>query len=180
MKTTNKTIWIGEVGTTPIGPIWAAVSDGGLIAVDLGADEVSFRSWLEKRHKIPVVLDPQKAAAALSQIDDYLHGDRIAFDLPIDWSVMSSFQQRVLKETLAIPAGEVATYGEIAHRIGNPRGARAVGRALATNPMPLVIPCHRVVGVDGLRGFGAPGKLKTKAWLLNLEGFQVDQDLHQT
>ena len=86
---------------------------------------------------------------------------------------MSPFQRAALKETYAIPVGEVATYGEIAHRVGNPRAARAVGRAMATNPIPLVIPCHRVVGVDGLRGFGAPGKLKTKAWLLNLEGYEV-------
>ena len=169
----NATIWIGEVGTTPIGSIWVAVSDNGLIAVDLGTDKETFGTCLKNRYKCPVGYDPHRAASSLSQINDYLHGERAEFDLPIDWSVMSSFQQEVLKETVAIPAGEVATYGEIAYRVGNPRAARAVGRALATNPIPLVIPCHRGVGVDGLGGFSAPGKLKTKAWLLNLEGYKV-------
>ncbi len=89
----------------------------------------------------------------------------------IDWSVLTPFQQKVLQATLAIPYGQTRTYAEIAQQVGKPRAARAVGRAEATNPMPVVIPCHRVIGSDGkLHGYGAGEGLPTKAWLLELEG----------
>ena len=90
--------------------------------------------------------------------------------MSIDWSVLTPFQERALRATYDIPYGRVKTYGEIAQLLGNPRAARAVGRAEATNPMPLVIPCHRVIGSDGgLHGYGAGEGLATKAWLLELE-----------
>ena len=118
-----------------------------------------------------VVYDPAKVQPALAQIGEYLGGRRRSFDLPIDWSVMTPFQQQVLRETVAVQYGQTTTYGELAGRIGRPRAARAVGRAQATNPMPLVIPCHRVLGSDGgLHGYGAGEGLKTKEWLLRLEG----------
>jgi methylated-DNA-[protein]-cysteine S-methyltransferase len=76
-----------------------------------------------------------------------------------------------LRAVHAIPYGRLSTYGEIAAQIGNPKSVRAVGRANATNPIPIVIPCHRVIGSDGkLHGYGAPGGLETKAWLLRMEG----------
>ena len=90
-----------------------------------------------------------------------------AFDLEIDLSGIPAFQQEALKVTLAIPYGQTATYAEIAAAIGHPGAARAVGRAQATNPIPLVIPCHRVVGSDGkLHGYGGPGGISLKAKLL--------------
>ena len=93
------------------------------------------------------------------------------FTLVIDWTVLRPFQQAVLQATYEIPYGETRTYKEIAERIGRPRAARAVGRAEATNPMPLVIPCHRVIGVDGkLHGYGLAEGVKTKEWLLKMEG----------
>ena len=107
----------------------------------------------------------------LTHLREYLLGERRFFPLPIAWDSLPPFQRAVLRATFAIPYGEVRTYGEIATLIGRPGAARAVGRALATNPMPIVIPCHRVVGHDGsLRGYGGPGGLMTKAWLLRLEG----------
>jgi methylated-DNA-[protein]-cysteine S-methyltransferase len=83
---------------------------------------------------------------------------------------MSPFQVQALQLTLNIPYGQTSTYKEIALRLGKPLSARAVGRAEATNPIPLVIPCHRVLGSDGgLHGYGGPGGIKLKAWLLALE-----------
>ncbi len=117
--------------------------------------------------------DPLESVAAqwLSHIREYLEGRRRTFPLPIAWESLPPFQRAVLRTTFAIPYGQVRTYGEIAAAIGRPKAARAVGRALATNPMPLVIPCHRVVGKGGrLHGYGGPGGLETKAWLLRLEG----------
>ena len=110
-------------------------------------------------------------AKSLAQMVEYLDGARRDFDLQIDWSVLTPFQQSVLQATFAIPYGQTRTYAQIAQQVGNPRAARAVGRAEATNPMPVVIPCHRVVGTDGkLHGYGAGDGLKTKAWLLEMEG----------
>jgi methylated-DNA-[protein]-cysteine S-methyltransferase len=104
------------------------------------------------------------------QIREYLAGERREFELDIDLSAMTAFQEAALRLTLAIPYGRVSTYSEIARQMGKPLAARAVGRAEATSPMPLVIPCHRVLGTDGgLHGYGAPGGVKTKAWLLELE-----------
>lgn len=87
----------------------------------------------------------------------------------IDWEGVSGFRRAVLEETLRIPAGETRTYGWLASRVGSPRAGRAVGRVMATNPLPIVIPCHRVVASDGsLHGYG--GGLDVKAALLRLEG----------
>jgi len=112
-----------------------------------------------------------RISKAARQIKEYLTKKRKVFQLDIDWSLLRPFQQKVLKITCSIPYGETRTYSEIAHRLGNHRAARAVGRAQATNPMPLVIPCHRVIGVDGkLHGYGAGKGLATKEWLLLREG----------
>src|SRR3972149_1082691 len=88
---------------------------------------------------------------------------------------LPEFQRRVLLAALKIPHGQVTTYGEIARRIGHPKAARAVGQALGHNPIPLVIPCHRVLGADGsLHGYGAGKGVPTKAWLLTLEGARFE------
>ena len=89
----------------------------------------------------------------------------------MDWSVLTPFQAEVLQAVYTIPYGRLLTYKDIAEQIGKPGAVRAVGRANATNPMPIIIPCHRVLGADGkLHGYSAPGGLETKAWLLRLEG----------
>ena len=110
-------------------------------------------------------------SAARDQIEAYLRGNLKQFDLPIDWSTSTAFQQQVLKETCKIAYGQVKTYADIANALGNPKAIRAVGGAVARNPMPLVIPCHRVVSLHGkLRGYSGRGGVQTKAWLLQMEG----------
>jgi len=170
MSKTIKKIYIGVLTPTPLGAIWAAVANRGLISVEIQKTESQFLEILHKRYQAEILSDENQTALALQQINEYLEGKRSHFDIPIDWSVMTPFQQKALQATYAIPRGEVRTYGQIAAQCGNPRAARAVGRAEATNPIPLVVPCHRVVAADqSLHGFSAPGGLDTKAWLLRLE-----------
>ncbi len=103
------------------------------------------------------------------ELDQYFEGKRRRFDLPLDWSLVSGFGRRILGETARVAYGELATYGQIARRAGNPTAARAAGRALGANPIPIVVPCHRVVGSSGaLVGYG--GGLERKIALLELEG----------
>ncbi|MDT8306969.1 MAG: methylated-DNA--[protein]-cysteine S-methyltransferase [Anaerolineae bacterium] len=164
-------IWIGTGEQERLGPIWVALSSAGLVAVLMKGTEAALR-----RHLAPAeaVINQERTVEAISQIVAYLNGERREFDLPIDWSVLASFHSRVLRIVHAIPYGQTRTYGEIANELGMTNGARAVGRANATNPIPLVIPCHRVVGSDGrLHGYGGPGGVTTKAWLLQLEGSRL-------
>ena len=166
-------IYVGKETDTPVGSIWVAVSEQGLVAVELNEEPEYMIKLLPKLGYRQVISDPQKTTAALQQIREYLLGERREFELPVDWSVLTPYQERALQATYEIPYGQVSTYGEIASQLGNPKGARAVGRAEATNPMPLVIPCHRVLGADGgLHGYGAGKGVETKAWLLELEGVE--------
>jgi O-6-methylguanine DNA methyltransferase len=164
-------LFIGETGETPIGKLWLAASDLGLVAVECGLTQAAFEAYLVKRFKRPVEVAPEHIRAAALQLSEYLCGRQQDFTLMIDWDVLRPFQRAVLKATYEIPYGETRTYKEIAEQIGRPRAARAVGRAEATNPMPLVLPCHRVIGMDGkLHGYGLGEGLKTKEWLLKMEG----------
>ena len=163
--------WMGRLDETPLGVIWTAVSEVGLVAVSLWEDEARFVDEVRGLTGATPVYAPERVTAVIDQIGQYLRRERTAFDLPIDWSVMTPFQAVALRAVYAIPYGRTLTYKAVAQKIGRPQAVRAVGRANATNPMPLVIPCHRVLGGDGkLRGYGAPGGLETKAWLLRLEG----------
>ncbi len=166
-----RTAYVREISSSALGCIWVAVSERGLVAVEIGSQQGAFAQYVMRLGFDKIVFDSQRVSTAASQIAEYLEGKRRTFDLSVDWDVMTPFQQRVLQTVYAIPYGQVTTYGEIAHQIGKPRAARAVGRANAANPMSLVIPCHRVIGTDGgLHGYGAPGGVETKAWLLRLEG----------
>ena len=96
------------------------------------------------------------------------------FDLPVDRGAFTPFQAVVYEEVAEITYGVVRSYAEIAARIGRPRTARGVGSAMARNPLPIIIPCHRVVGVSGaLTGYSAPGGIMSKEWLLQMEGIEV-------
>jgi methylated-DNA-[protein]-cysteine S-methyltransferase len=155
--------WQGTLSQSPLGPITVMVSEGGLAGINFG---------LLPPLKLQPAGSSNTLTKALEQIQEYLDGHRQQFDLPIDWASLEPFQRSVLEKTYAIPYGQTRTYGQVTLSIGKPlSAARAVGGALAHNPMPLVLPCHRVIGTDGrLHGYGGPGGIKTKAWLLEMEG----------
>lgn len=147
---------------TPVGPLLLAASERGLRAIDYLAHQTS---------DVPRqgVHAPQRLAAARTQLEEYFAGHRTEFDLPVDLRGIGAFGERVLLATAQIPFGQVSTYGELAREIGAPGAARAVGNALGRNPIPIVIPCHRILRGDGsLGGYsGGPG---IKDRLLALEG----------
>jgi len=150
-----------------------------MMAGDFGLEEIAFSSLelFKAQHTIqekePSLMGLETVGALLAELNEYLFGIRKTFSVTINWKRMGQFQQQVLTTTANIPFGQVLTYGEIARKLSKSGAARAVGRALGDNPMPIVIPCHRVVGSDGrLRGYA--GGLDRKAFLLNLEGLQLD------
>lgn len=121
-----------------------------------------------------LVEDPERTAELARQLTEYLQGERTNFELELA-PEGNELSQEVWRELLAIPRGETRSYGEIAKKLGRPGAARAVGRANATNPIPVIVPCHRVIGSDGkLTGFG--GGLPMKKQLLRLEGVEVQED----
>jgi len=155
---------------TPVGAIWIASTHAGVCAIGIGERQPErFFAWLSKRiDPEPPREEPKSLEAALNQLREYFSGSRRAFDLPLDVRG-TVFQKAVWDEIARIPYGATTTYGEIAQHIGKPNAARAVGSANGANPLPIVIPCHRVIGADGsLTGYG--GGLEMKAALLRLEG----------
>ena len=167
---TDNHIVIAKIQPTPLGMIWLGVTSNGLASISFFNTQSEFEDELTDHGYEQITTDNGYAQKFVNQIQQYLHAERQQFDLPIDWRIMTPFQQQVLQATQAIPYGETRSYAQIAAQIGKPRAARAVGRAQATNPIPLVIPCHRVIGSDGkLHGYGGRGGIRTKAWLLALE-----------
>ncbi|HVN84125.1 MAG TPA: methylated-DNA--[protein]-cysteine S-methyltransferase [Candidatus Binatia bacterium] len=154
---------------TPIGRVLVATTDAGLVRVSFRRSETSFAAELRERLGVAPVKAPAKTKAVVHQLADYFAGRRRSFNVPTDWRLVTPFQRRVLEATAEVPAGQVASYGDIAHMIGQPRGSRAVGQALGHNPMPIVIPCHRVLAAGGKLG-GYTGGVAIKKKLLRLEG----------
>ncbi len=159
---------------TSIGPVFVAVSGRGLLAVRFGLDEHAFTEALLRQTGQAPERSPRKAGRAARQVAEYLAGRRTSFDMPVDLSAATDFQRQVLLAACQIPRGQVATYTDIAQRIGRPKAARAVGQALSRNPVPIVVPCHRVLASDGsLRGYLGSEGTATKERLLRLEGVRV-------
>lgn len=164
MKSFAFPLHFGELNGTPVGDLRLAVSDQGLIAVEWADTQPDFDSYLRP-------FESEAVAPYAEQLRQYLEGQRREFTLPINWAIFRPFQREALQAVFKVPYGETRTYSEIAVEINRPRAYRAVGRANATNPMPIVIPCHRLIGTDGkLHGYGGGEGLKTKEWLLKLEG----------
>jgi len=164
-------LYIDTLQTDVLGLIGIALSERGLAALRMfQGGERSFIDDVSLGREFEIVTSSEQTAAVLAQIREYLQGKRMKFEVEIDWSEMTDFQQAVLQATQDIPFAETRSYGEIAEIIGRPRAARAVGQAESNNPNPLVIPCHRVIGADGgLRGYGGAKDVNTKAWLLAFE-----------
>lgn len=179
-----------QILESPLGPIALAATPAGLLAVEIGIGDLD--AWREmvdrwmtqnrsarttRRMHSPVLVVMARGPGATDmcrkaavQLDEYFAGERQTFDLPLDRSLFSSFQIKVLPRVQAIPYGQTRTYGDLARQIRRPAAARAVGQANARNPLAIVVPCHRLVGADGsLRGYGAPGGIRVKAWLLEHE-----------
>ncbi|GAA5103208.1 methylated-DNA--[protein]-cysteine S-methyltransferase [Haloechinothrix salitolerans] len=152
---------------TPVGRVAVAVSDVGVRAIGWGsADELA-------EHHDVVPDDTGRADAALAQLAEYFAGERRAFDVPLDWGGVTTTQRRVLRALYdRVPYGSSVTYGELATLSGTGVPARAIGSIMGSNPIPIVVPCHRVLAHDGLGGYsgGAGNGLEVKRWLLTLEG----------
>lgn len=156
-----------DLADSPVGTLLAAASRRGLCRISFTPDE-SLEGLAEafgaRILRVPRRLDPVRR-----QLDEYFERRRTLFDLETDLSPVPEFQRGVLAELARVPFGQVTTYGALAGRVGRPRAARAVGGALNRNPVPIVLPCHRVVGANGsLTGYA--GGLDRKEALLRLEG----------
>lgn len=154
---------------TPVGRLGVAVTRIGLAAVGwFDPDRLAARLALS------VVDDAERTGPVLAQLMSYFRGERSQFDLPLDWRHLSGSRLAVLQTLHAtVPAGETISYGELAARSATGVPARAIGRIMRSNPIPVVVPCHRVVARDGLGGYsGGSGRdgPAVKRWLLTLEG----------
>ena len=155
---------------SPLGPLYAAVTRRGLVALSYGEDEFEIE-WLRLARLLSprILRAPRRVDRVRRQLDEYFGGRRTSFHVDVDTSRLSPFQQRVLRELARVPYGRTTTYGALAGRAGRPAAARAVGTVMNRNPIPIVLPCHRVVGATGnLVGYG--GGLERKKALLRLEG----------
>ena len=145
--------------TSPIGPLRFAASDAGLTRVCFEGE--------------PMLDDePSASPLATQEVTEYFAGTRQKFTVPLDLGGVTDFRAAVLRELAGVPYGETTTYAQLARAVGNPKAVRAVGSACATNPLPLFIPCHRVLRSDGQLG-GYRGGVEAKRFLLRLEGIDV-------
>jgi methylated-DNA-[protein]-cysteine S-methyltransferase len=156
-----------DLADSPVGDLLVAVTDRGLCRIayrpDAALDELS------ADFGVRVLRIPKRVDHVRRELDEYFAGTRRAFDLETDLSPVPAFHRQVLRELAHVPFGEVTTYGALAEKVGKPRAARAIGGAMNRNPIPIVLPCHRVIGSNG-KLVGYAGGLDRKEALLRLEG----------
>jgi methylated-DNA-[protein]-cysteine S-methyltransferase len=160
---------------SPFGTLHAATTKRGLVRVAF--PEESIESVLEAlaRGLSPRIVEaPASLEPVKRELEEYFAGRRRTFEIPLDWSLIGPFGRRVLHATAEIPYGGYLSYAEVASEAGSPRGSRAAGNALGANPIPIVIPCHRVLRTGGAIG-GYGGGLDRKRYLLELEGVLTPQ-----
>ena len=155
---------------SPFGTLHAATTKRGLVRIAFPEESVeSVLERLAQSLSPRIVQAPASLDLLKRELEEYFAGRRHEFGIPLDWSLTGPFGRRVLKMTAAIPYGGHLSYAEVAAEAGSPRGARAAGNALGSNPIPIVIPCHRVLRSGGVLG-GYGGGVDRKRWLLELEG----------
>ncbi len=160
---------------TPVGTVLLAGTPAGLLRVAYldGDDPEPALAELAARVSPRVLAAPRRLDAARHELDEYFAGRRRGFELALDWQLTRGFGRRVLEATARIPYGSVASYRDVATAAGSPRAVRAAGTALGRNPLPIVVPCHRIVHSGGGLG-GYTGGLERKRTLLGIEGGSAD------
>jgi methylated-DNA-[protein]-cysteine S-methyltransferase len=155
---------------SPFGHLTAAVTDAGIVRLAFEREDLDeVLQELADRVSPRVLEAPAKVDEVRRELDEYFEGRRHEFEVPVDWRLSHGFHLKAREACYAIPFGKVLTYAELAAAAGSPRAVRAAGQAMARNPVPIVVPCHRVLRTGGgLGGYG--GGLHVKQWLLDLEG----------
>jgi methylated-DNA-[protein]-cysteine S-methyltransferase len=156
------------VEDTPIGPLTLAATPEGLVRIGFGGED-DMLDDLAASVSPRVVHLPGRLDTPRRQLDEYFAGRRRDFEVPLDRRLSHGYRRTVLEALSGVPYGQTVSYRDLAERTGNPRASRAVGSAMATNPIPIVVPCHRVLRTGGALG-GYGGGLDVKVWLLRLEG----------
>ena len=165
-----------DVADTPIGPLLVAVTELGLCRISFDPEPERETESLARTFGVRVLRAPREVDTVRRELDEYFEGRRRDFDLPLDLRGREGFTRQILERLAKVPYGEVTTYKTLAVEAGNPRAARAVGTIMNRNPIPIVLPCHRVVGSDGsLVGYG--GGLDRKRLLLDLEAGTPSLDI---
>ncbi|MEU7899429.1 methylated-DNA--[protein]-cysteine S-methyltransferase [Nonomuraea sp. NPDC049152] len=156
------TVAFAEVAT-PVGRFTLAVTEAGLVAAGWGS-RPRLKDLVE-------VHDPDRTAGVVSELTEYFAGRRRVFETPIDWRFIPPTPRQVLQTLHKVPFGTVVTYGELARKAESRVPARGIGSIMGANPIPIVVPCHRVVAGNGLGGFSGGEGVETKRWLLTHEGY---------
>jgi len=159
---------------SPVGKLLLAATPRGLVRVaylDAGDEEDAVLEQLSAKISPRVLAAPRRLDEPRRELDQYFASARREFEVPLDWQLTHGFGRRVLEATARIPFGSVSTYKRVAADAGSPRGFRAAGNALGSNPLPIIVPCHRVLHSTGGLG-GYTGGLERKELLLDLEGGQ--------
>jgi methylated-DNA-[protein]-cysteine S-methyltransferase len=155
---------------SPFGTLLLASTRRGLVRLAFPEEDVdAVLERLARRISPRIVETPAPLDPLRRELEEYFSGGRREFGLKLDWALIAGFGRQVLRVTSEIPYGGVLSYGEVAAEAGSPRGSRAAGNALGSNPIPIVIPCHRVLRSGGTLG-GYGGGVERKRWLLELEG----------
>jgi methylated-DNA-[protein]-cysteine S-methyltransferase len=159
---------------SPVGPLLLATTPRGLVRLAYmnAGDEAAVLEQLAAKVSPRVLAAPRRLDDSRRELDEYFAGRRRRFELPLDWRLTHGFARRVLEATARIPYGATSTYKQVASQAGNPLASRAAGNALGSNPIPIVVPCHRILHSGGGLG-GYTGGLEKKRVLLGVEGYST-------
>ncbi len=162
-----------DVFDSPVGPLWVAIGPRGVVTIHYGREPSEWELRRLVRLFGPgIVPDGTRMSSLCRELDQYFEGRRRTFEVTVDLRGLTPFQERVLRATSRVGYGDLTTYADVARRAGNEKASRAAGQAVGSNPIPIVVPCHRVVASDGTLG-GYGGGLDAKRRLLALERAEV-------